>query len=320
MIDFDTAVFAWRARLREEDYSPRTIEEYAYVIERMQQTLPLLSVPAVVEPLLREYRAGLQERLNSGSISRSLVIVAVAALRSFYRVLIDLEHYPEDPTTKLRSAGAAKGVPRPLTAEQVNRLFAAVPKDTIEGLRDRCLLWLYYHSLRNSEAGALTLNNVIYSAAEDSFVLRFKAKGAKTRVVVLIEPAARDLATFCLNRYKFLTPVGAEFTPQEVLAAEIAKAPRGTQWGAIFLTNGRPITRREANRMFAKYRDKANIGPSGPHSLRHTCATNLLNAGVDIRVVQTILGHASIRQTEAYTEVMTDTKGQAMSKLAVPNG
>ena len=319
MIAFDTAVFAWRARLREEDYSPRTIEEYAYVIERLQQTIPLLAVPAVVEPLLRAHRAELQERLNHGSISRSSVIITVAALRSFYRALIALEHYPEDPTLKLRSAGAAKGVPRPLTAEQVNKLFAAVPKDTTEGLRDRCLLWLYYHSLRNSEAGALTLNNVIYSAVEDSFVLRFQAKGDKTRVVVLIPAAARDFALHCLARYKFLTPLG-DRTPQQVLAEEQAKAPRGTQWGPIFLTNGRPITRREANRMFAKYRDKANIGPSGPHSLRHTCATNLLNAGVDIRVVQTILGHASIRQTEAYTEVLTDTKGQAMNRLPVPNG
>ena len=89
----------------------------------------------------------------------------------------------------------------------------------------------------------------------------------------------------------------------------------------LFAYNDKPITRRQSNRIFAKYRDQAGLSKdAGPHSLRHTCATNLLNADVDLRTVQEIMGHSSLRQTQRYTAVLTSKKQKAMNRLPRPTG
>ena len=76
------------------------------------------------------------------------------------------------------------------------------------------------------------------------------------------------------------------------------------------------MSRRQANRLFAQYRDRANLSSSyGPHSLRHTCGTELLEQGVNLRVVQEILGHAHVTTTELYTQVRRGPKARAMRLL-----
>ncbi len=84
----------------------------------------------------------------------------------------------------------------------------------------------------------------------------------------------------------------------------------------VFFHRNRRMTRREANRAFAAYRDRAGLSSSyGPHSLRHTCGTELLEQGVNLRVVQEILGHAHVTTTELYTQVRRGPKAKAMRLL-----
>jgi integrase/recombinase XerC len=263
----------------------------------------------------------LQSRFERGQISRSLIRLHVAALRSFYRTLVAAKLYPADPTAPLKSISSDEGVPRPLAQSDINKLFSAIDPTTTDGRRDLAMFWLYYHSLRNSEGTNLTTKGVTYSATEETIILRFKAKGDRTRVVVLVPDAAEALAAHLLDEYA--PPDWRSWVPVDdpqylcksldvLLTKVLDKTPR-----PVFTIHGRALTRRDVNRIFAAYAKRAGI-LAVPHQLRHSCATNLLNNDVDIRTVQEILGHTSLRQTQRYTAVLTSKKQQAMGRLAIP--
>lgn len=319
----EDALRAWERLLLEGGAtSERTRESYRQVLKRIGQDVELTDPPEQVAAALGKYRQRLQKQFESGKISRSKIRLHVAALRSFYRTLVKAQLYPSDPTVAVRSIGSDEGVPRPMASQDVDKLFSAVDLSQENGLRDLCMLWLYYHSLRNSEVANLTTEAVQYSAREDAVVITFKAKGNKTRTVVLVPEASGALAELLLRQF---APEGWEhgiahddpqFLPK-ALDLLLTRVLRG-QSLRIFSHNGKPITRRESNRIFAAYRDKAGLVQAGPHMLRHTCATNLLNADVDLRTVQEILGHSSVRQTQRYTAVLTSRKQAAMNRLPRP--
>jgi site-specific recombinase XerD len=319
----DDALQAWdRLLLERGRTSVRTRESYRQVLKRLAADVPLTDPPEQVATALQQYRSKLQKQFESGAISRSYIRLQVAAIKSFYRTLVDGQLYPADPTTSLRSIASDEGAPRPLSSQDVDRLFSAVTLDQPNGLRDLSMMWLYYHSLRNSEVANLRTDAVQYSSREDSVVITFKAKGNKTRTVVLVAEAAYCLAELLLRTYgpedwdKDVDPVTPEylFKALDLLLTRVLKGKPQP----VFLHHDKPMTRRESNRIFAHYRDKAGLVSAGPHSLRHTCATNLLNADVDLRTVQEILGHTSVRQTQRYTAVLTSRKQQAMNRLPRP--
>lgn len=318
-----SALGAWeRLLLEQARTSPRTRESYRHVLQKLSNQLDLTQPPEHVAPLLQQWRAAMQQQFEAGKISRSYIRLHVAAVRSFYRALVEQQQYPSDPTTTLRSISSDEGVPRPLQSQDVDRLFSAIDLDSETGLRDWCMMWLYYHSLRNSEVANLTTESVLYSAREEAVVLRFKAKGDRTRTVVLVSEAGEALAELVLRQFAppdwdhGIDPQDPlfRFKCLDLLLTRVLKGKARR----LFWHNDRPMTRRESNRIFAAYRNKAGVVSAGPHSLRHTCATNLLNADVDLRTVQEILGHKSVRQTERYTAVLTGRKQQAMNRLPRP--
>lgn len=316
------AIAAWERLLLEGGKtSPRTRESYRQVLKLVAQSVNLMGAPDMVGAQLVSYRATLQKRFEKGTASRSLIRLHVAALKSFYRTLVANKVYPSDPTTAIKSIASDEGVPRPLAQSDIDRLFNAVDSTTPDGLRDLAMLWLYYHSLRNSEGVNLTTRDVTYSTTEETIVLRFKAKGDKTRVVVLVPEAAEALAAHLLTQYGpegWTDWVSDDDDRRLLRAADILltkvldRSPK-----PVFTINDRPMTRRDVNRIFAGYCKVAGIA-AVPHQLRHSCATNLLNNDVDIRTVQEILGHSSLRQTQRYTAVLTSKKQQAMNRLARP--
>jgi site-specific recombinase XerD len=320
----NAALKAWEAYALERGMASRTRESYRQVLVRLATDgFPLTDPPEQVAVALHAYRGKLQSRLNAGEISRSYIRLHVAALRSFYRTLLDAELYPSDPTTGISSVASEETVPRPLTSQVVDRLFEAVAntKDTDNALRDWCMVWLYYHSLRNSEVAALKTSQISYSAREGSIVLTFKAKGGKDRTVVLVPEAGEALAELLLRRFApadWAPAVEADdpdylFKTLDLLLGRVLR----DRSEPVFLHNGKPMTRRESNRLFQRYAEEAGV-QAGPHSLRHTCATNLLEADVDLLVVSDILGHASIRQTQGYTKVLIGKKRRAMNRLVKP--
>jgi len=313
------ALATWERLLLERgNTATRTRESYKQVLRKLAQTIPLTAPPEEVAAALQHYRTQMQQRFEAGKISRSYIRLQVAALRSFYGALVAAKAYPADPTIGVRSIASDEGAPRNLASQDVDRLFSAVELTSPHGLRDLTMLWLYYHSLRNSEVATLTTDAVGYSAHEDAVVLTFKGKGNKVRTVVLVPEAGQLLTAHLLQQYAPDTwDHGSDDNPMTALDLLLSRVLKGKSL-PVFIHNNRQMTRRRSNAIFSAYREKAGLSHIVPHMLRHTCATNLLNADVDLRTVQEILGHASIRQTERYTAVLTSRKQQAMNRLPRP--
>lgn len=346
---FEAATTAWLADLRARGASPRTIECYRYAVAGVARAAgPLLDPPEAVGPRLAAWRAGLQQAFERQAVSASKVRLEIAALRSFYAYQTAAGAYPANPAADLRKAPRRRALPRPLEPGAVDALFAAVDGTTAEGRRDRCLLWLYYHAGRNSEVAHLTTANVLLAEREEALALAFHGKGDKPAVTPLVPAASAALAAYLLEA---LLPAEEAAAWRADAAARVRqREPEAEPARVAYLADlacvdqlvtrryaeapvplfrtatGRPLTRRASNRVFAKYRERAGLPAVlrgvrvGPHALRHTCATELLEAGEDIRVVQTVLRHASIRQTEVYAEVARSVKSRALGRLRVPAG
>jgi len=319
----EDALETWERLLLEHGRtSPRTRESYRQILKRVAVKVNLTNPPEQVAHELLSFRKDLQSQFEGGKISRSYIRVQVAAIRSFYRTLVDAKMYPSDPTTALKSIGSDEGVPRPLSSQDVDKLFSAVDVSEPEGLRDLCMMWLYYHSFRNTEVATLTTDAISYSSREEAVSISFKGKGNRVRTVVLVDEAAEPLAHLLLQQFgpsDWSTWVDASepqwvFKSLDLLLGRVLKGVSKR----VFSHNQGPMTRRESNRVFNKYRERAGVAIAGPHMLRHTCATNLLNADVDLRTVQEILGHSSLRQTQVYTAVLTSRKQRAMNRLPRP--
>jgi integrase/recombinase XerD len=173
----------------------------------------------------------------------------------------------------------AKKLPRTLTADEVQALMAVPNLSAPTGLRNRCLLAVMHRcGLRVSEACGLKLRDVDWATGE----IRLLGKGGAERIAYL-----DDRTLELLKRWK------------EVRRDYAAGKPH------LFTTlDGGPVSRKYVWAMMQRYARRAGIERKlGPHSLRHTFATELLRADFDIREVQEALGHADVRNTQIYTHV-----------------
>ena len=189
---------------------------------------------------------------------------------------------PGDPTALLTSPVLVRPLPHTLDAQEVERLLDAPDGPGWRDQRDRALLEvLYACGARVAEAVSLSVD-----ALEPSLrVLRLTGKGSKTRIVPIGE-RARDALTSWIEE-------GRTRLPGYRARAE------------VFLSrSGRPLDRTNAWRRVKAAALRAGLSPEiSPHTLRHSFATHLLQGGADLRAVQEMLGHASIRTTEVYTHL-----------------
>jgi len=245
-----------------------------------------LSLDTVTTPDLLALVAERRRRGNAPStIARQL-----AAVRSLHRFLVNEERRHDDPTVDVEAVRIPAAIPKALGEADVNRLLAAVTGDDPVARRDRALLELLYGTgARVSEVCDLSMGDIDF----DGRLVRLFGKGAKERIV----PFGRAAAD-ALDRW---------FAP----GGRLDLAP--TQWrrrddaNAVFLnTRGARLTRQAAWAVIKKYGRRAGLDTNrqlSPHVLRHSCATHLLDHGADLRVVQELLGHASISTTQVYTKV-----------------
>ena len=220
----------------------------------------------------RQSQAGLQAR----SLAR-----LISALRSFYRFLLLDGLVSMDPTADLTSPKTWRSLPKFLTIDEVARLVLQPDERDLHGLRDRAMLEvLYATGLRVSELIQLRPGDI---NLDDGYVI-CRGKGGKERIVPLGKAAA------ALTR-RYLQ----EARPRlEKKAAE-----------ALFLSRrGDPFTRQGVWKMLRQYARQAGLEARvGPHVLRHSFATHLLERGADLRSVQLMLGHSQITTTQIYTHV-----------------
>ena len=207
---------------------------------------------------------------------------ALSSVRSFHRFLVREGVVDHDPTAGVPQPRLPRSLPRPLPVEDVRRLLEAPDSETPTGVRDRAILELLYGSgLRISELTGLDVDDV--DLEEGS--VRVLGKGGKEREVPLGSFAA-DAVTAYLTRGR------------PALAS-------GTTRGALFLNaRGGRLSRQSCARLLSGYVRRAGIDRRVTlHTLRHSFATHLLEGGADVRVVQELLGHASVGTTQIYTLV-----------------
>ena len=215
---------------------------------------------------------------------------AVVAVRGFHRFLLREGLVTVDAARGVRPPSPPKRLPKAISVQEVEALLAAAGADeTPRALRDRALLELLYGcGARISEAVGLDVDDLDVDPA-GSGTVRLLGKGSKERVVP-VGSYAREAASAYLVRGRPALAASGSGSPALFLNARGGRLSRQSAWTVLRAAAERAGLRREIS----------------PHTLRHSFATHLLDGGADVRVVQELLGHASVTTTQVYTLVTVD--------------
>ncbi len=226
------------------------------------------------------------ELREEGQLSAASAARAVSAVRGLHRFAAREGIAPHDVSREVKPPAPPKRLPKALDVDQVTRLLGAVTGDDPLALRDRALLELLYGiGARISEAVGLDIDDL------DPDVVTVRGKGGRTRIVPLGSYAREALDAYLVRGRPALIRRG---TPKVFLNAR-----------------GGPLSRQSAWTILHRAAEAAGLPVDGahavsPHTLRHSYATHLLDGGADVRVVQELLGHASVTTTQVYTLVTVD--------------
>lgn len=244
----------------------------------------------VLDARAEDVRAFLGALREQGLVDTT-VVRRLVAVRSLYRYLLDEERVDLDPTAEVEPPRKPDAIPKALTEAEVNRLLDAIPGDEPIARRDRAILEVLYGTgIRVSELVGLSLGDIdVYRAR-----MRVFGKGSKERVV----PIGR-LAGLALEEWLSDGGRGALAPGQW--------RRRGDAEAVFLNARGGRITRQGVWLVVGKYGQLCGLGDGlSPHVLRHSCATHMVDHGADLRVVQELLGHASVSTTQIYTRVSTE--------------
>ena len=261
-----------------------TLKAYAKDLADAQGALSRRGV-ALTDASAEDIEAYFAE-LGARGLSPATAARRRAAVRQFYRFVLGERWRADDPSRRVDAPKQGRPLPKVLSRAEVDALIAAgAARDGAAGLRLACLIELIYASgLRVSEAVGLSLAAVV----QDPAYLIVRGKGGKERLAPLNLPARAAIKTYLAVRPTF-----------------VPKGPKSNPW--LFASRGaggRLTARRFAQLLDEAARD-AGVDPAkvSPHVLRHAFATHLLEGGADLRVVQTLLGHADIATTQIYTHI-----------------
>ena len=271
----------------EKNASPHTVKSYR---EDLTQAIEFFRTRCngqtpgpdrITTRLLRAYLAWLHEQ----NYARATIARRLASVRSWLRFLCRQGVLKTNPAIGLRGPRLDKKLPHFLQREDMLKLLTIPSGETPLGLRDRAILeTLYSAGLRVSELTGLNVTDLDL----DCGIATVRGKGRRERLALLGGPAQ--------------TTIRAWLEARSALAG-----PRVDTQPALFLNKNRTrLTSRSVGRLLEKYLPLAGLDPrTSPHTLRHSFATHLLDAGADIRSVQELLGHRSLGTTQIYTHVST---------------
>ncbi len=236
--------------------------------------------------------AGFLEHLRNHNIETRSAARKLSCLRGFYKWLLLDKRIDHDPTINIESPKAWKVLPKSLAEPEVNEMLeraamaASHPQARATALRDRAILELLYAGgLRVSEVTALLTSDLHVDLRR----VQVRGKGDKDRIVPLGDAAIQALETYLNEGRPHLARIG---TGRKGNAAREDAA-------RMFLSlRGMPLTRQ-----WVWHLVKTSNGDASPHTLRHSCATHMVEHGADLRSVQVLLGHADISTTQIYTHL-----------------
>jgi integrase/recombinase XerD len=260
----------------EKGLARHTLESYGRDLKRLQQWSAKSGKPVqdLTRPDLRKWIAQLsREGLAPSSIAR-----AVSATRGFFRFLMLDGHLKRHPTEDLDTPQKFVYLPKFLTEDEINRLFAAPDTSTAEGIRDRTMFELMYAAgLRVSEVVSLKEADIELHAG----LVKCHGKGSKERLVPIGKSAIHWLQQYAAVKASY----GHATSP------------------FLFLQSGRSLSRQFVWSAIKLHAKKAGLRDVSPHTLRHSFATHLMQHGADSRSVQALLGHSDISTTQIYTHI-----------------
>jgi integrase/recombinase XerD len=262
----------------EKGLARHTLESYRRDLLRLDDWATQNGKPVaeLARPDLRKWIA----QLSRAGLAPSSVARAVSAARGFYRFLMLDGHIKSHPAEDLDTPQKFAYLPRFLTEDEIDRLFATPDISTAEGIRDRAMLELMYAAgLRVSELVSLKQSEVDTHLG----VVNCHGKGSKERRVPIGKSAVYWLQQYASSQ------------------AQSGQSP----FPQLFLHRGKPLNRQTAWTMIKTYALRIGLEHVSPHTLRHSFATHLLQHGADSRSVQALLGHSDISTTQIYTH-MTD--------------
>ncbi|MGK2852704.1 MAG: site-specific tyrosine recombinase XerD [Microbacteriaceae bacterium] len=270
----------------ERGLSRNTIAAYTRDLRLWQDFLARESVQDIGAVTGIEVSAFVRMLTTEQGKSPATVARVLSAVRGLERFLVDEGELVDDATREVRPPKLPGRLPKAITISQVEALLAATDGDEPEHLRDKALLELLYATgARVSEIVDLNVDDVLGAEA-----IRLRGKGNKQRIVPV-----GSYARAALDAY--LTRVRPEFSR------------RGRATPALFLgVRGARLSRQSIWLIIKAAAETAGLTAHiSPHTLRHSFATHLLQGGADVRVVQELLGHASVATTQLYTQVTADT-------------
>lgn len=254
----------------------------------------------ILQEVTPEVIATFQSSLREAKLSEATINRADSTLRSFFKHL-QQEFGFADPTLEISPSKSARRLPKALTISQIlSMIDAAFREGEPITLRDQAMLELLYSSgARVSELIGINLNDISTVQTDDGEIttLKLRGKGSKERIVPL-----GSFATKAIDDYRV-----------RIRPDLLAKNSKGNS--ALFLnTRGGRISRQSAWQMVLDAAEAAGITEHvSPHVFRHSYATHLLDGGADIRVVQELLGHASVTTTQIYTLITIDKVRESYS-------
>lgn len=291
----------------ERGLAANTLSAYRRDLARYQlflSAVPVLEPEEVTRHHVSTFAQGLSDGADGGAVlglrSAARTVVAVRGLHKFWA----LEGLTTaDPAADVHPPMAGRRLPKALPVADITRILEASGSDTATGLRDKAMLeFLYSTGARISEAVGLDVDDLVLARAEHVGAEHVGAEGEQTSLVRLFGKGSKER----------LVPIGSYAL--RALEAYLVRgrgslAAKGKGTPALFLNaRGGRISRQSAWSILKAAAEKAQVHADvSPHTLRHSFATHLLEGGADVRVVQELLGHASVTTTQVYTLVTAET-------------
>ena len=296
-LNFDLAATSFLNHLQiERGLAANSIAAYRRDLTKFAMFLGNKPLADVVPETITEFETTLREaKLSVASINR-----VDSTLRSFFKHL-QQEYGYADPTLEISPKKSARRLPKALTIAQIVSMIDAALRDGQPiTVRDQAMLELLYSSgARVSELIGINLNDLSTIETDDGIIttLKLRGKGSKERIVPLGSFAAKAIENYMVR-------------VRPDLAAKSSKTT-----SALFLNSrGSRISRQSAWQMVLDAAEAAGVTEHvSPHVFRHSYATHLLDGGADIRVVQELLGHASVTTTQIYTLITIDKVRESYS-------
>ena len=259
----------------EANYSKNTINSYENDLNKFEEYYKSKDLLKITSKDIEKYIQTLSD-LAPTTVSHN-----ISSLKTFYSYFLKQGRISNNPTDGIRSPKLGIHLPTYLTIDEVNKLLDIEVTDAFSSRNKAILELMYATGLRISEVISLEFKNIDY----DECIIRVMGKGSKERIVPINDYAIKYLKEY-IDNYR-----------PELVKNEINNY--------IFLNNhGRMLTRQGIFKMIKNYAELKNIKKTiGPHTLRHTFATHLLENGADLRVIQELLGHSDISTTQIYTHL-----------------